>query len=849
MTEIWAIVFGLSALLAVAVLLQPLSRALHLPHTVVLAMVGAGLAYLVQSMGINPLEGGHEAAEAAHGDGDHAPFWHQILASLVSFNITADAILFIFLPALVFESALSLDLRKLRQDLPAILFLAVIGVVLSAFIAGLTLSTYSGVALIVCLLIGAIVSATDPVAVIALFKDLGAPKRLTILVEGESLFNDATAIVFATIFLSLLSASGEASVTAATLDFLKVFIGGVLVGLTLGRVGIALMAPFRSQAISVVSLTLVLPFVTFVVAEHFLHVSGVMAAVVAGLSLGSYGRKIIPPQIFEEIEHSWHQIAFWATALIFILVGLAVPSLLGEDFTDYLDEAALLFVTATFARILIIFGGIPLVSRLGWVDHVSRAFQAIMVWGGLRGAVSLALALIVLDTESLSEETTHFVAVLVTFFVFVTLLFQATTVSVLMRWMGLDKLSPTDQAMRERSLTWARQSVHDELEQLATTQQSDKDRFNDILASYEQTEEQIHQSDEDIPIPTWVQTGLTLALGQERQFYLEAYGDAAISGTRLRQLISRVEETIEAVRLTNLEGDTDYSRLKVALSTFTQHTKEFERAQNWQRNLGWTGPLAGALTTRFGVMAATRTALHRQVEEGYEEITALLPAEAGEIFQQLHSYRVELVERAHKALWLQYPDFAAAIDRRNMLRAGFRMEAQAYDRLRDNGLIGPEVYGALTKSLSERSDKTTLPRLHLNYDVQELIGHVPLFRETTNDERRKIASKLRTMLTRPEETVLSAGDPGDSMYFIATGAVEILLPNAKPIELGTGQFFGEMSLITGEPRSADAISQGYSTLLMLRKNDFDNLMERNPKLAAKIRQVAAQRSRENVANR
>lgn len=854
MNEIWAIVFGLSALLALAVLLQPVAKALRLPYTVLLALVGVGIAWLISSLGIDPGEAVQAATEHGHGDnhgseghGTHhggGPIWQQALLALTSLNMTADLILFVFLPALVFESAMSLDLRKLRKELGAILFLAIIGLLISATIAGVSLSQFSGFALVVCLLVGAIVSATDPVAVIALFKDLGAPKRLTILVEGESLFNDATAIVVATILLTLITATAEPDAAAALVNFLMVFGGGILVGSIIARIMIEIMKPFRNHAISVVSLSLVLPFIAFVVAEHFLHVSGVMAAVVGGLALGSHGRKVIPPQIFAEIEHSWHQIAFWATALIFMLVGIAVPSLLGESFAKYIDDAILLYVVATLARAIIIFGGIPFVVKLGLAAPVSRAYQAIMFWGGLRGAVSLALALVVLDYPGIDPEISHFIAVLVTVFVFSTLLLQATTIPVVMALLGLNRLSAFDEALRQRSVDWAKANVRDELEHVVEQQGSDASAFEDILSQYDPSVRDELESRSSTA--EWVQAGLNLALGQERQFYLEAYGDGAISGTRLRELLARIEETIDAVRAVSASSEDDIEGLRAALGTYTGYSSRLARAVRIQRLTGYVAPLAELISLRINIMSSARTALKRQADEGVDEIAALLPPEASTLFRELYDERVAQIEKAHNALWLQYPDFAAGIDRRNVARAGQRLEIQAYDRLKDNGMIGPEVYSALMSSVGKRAAKTPPSKLVIKYDPLELIGQVPLFESTTSAERRKIAKQLKTVFSLPGEKLISRGDPGDSMYFIADGAVQIRLPDGEPIELGSGDFFGELALINDAPRNADVYSGGFSTLLKLRARDFTELMDRNPSLGERIRKEAARRTSRNA---
>ncbi|NJM36313.1 MAG: hypothetical protein HC850_18275 [Rhodomicrobium sp.] len=281
----------------------------------------------------------------------------QIAEAIGGLRITADLVLFLFLPALVFESALSLDLRKLLADVWAILFLAVIGLLISTAIVGYSIAAFSGMAIMVCLLLGAIVSATDPVAVVALFKDLNAPKRLNVLVDGESLLNDATSIVAASILLGMLTVSGDPNIVGGLLDFFIVFLGGAVVGVVIARPFCWIMGAFNRQALVVLTLTLALPFFAFVIAEHFLHVSGVMAVVASGVTVGSIGRRLIPPQTFVEVEHSWHQIAFWATSLIFVLVGLAAPSLLGPHALEYWDEVVVLIVAATVCALAHHFGG------------------------------------------------------------------------------------------------------------------------------------------------------------------------------------------------------------------------------------------------------------------------------------------------------------------------------------------------------------------------------------------------------------------------------------------------------------------------------------------------------------
>ena len=166
------LVLGISGLLAMAVLVMPLATRLKIPFTVMLASLG-----ILLGLGANLIL---EYVETG--------FLAEFIYSLYSLEITSEAVFFVFLPALVFESALSIDVRRLFDDISSILMLAILGLLISTAIVGFAMSEYTGVALLVCTLLGAIVSATDPVAVVAIFKDLGAPQRLAILVEGCLLY-------------------------------------------------------------------------------------------------------------------------------------------------------------------------------------------------------------------------------------------------------------------------------------------------------------------------------------------------------------------------------------------------------------------------------------------------------------------------------------------------------------------------------------------------------------------------------------------------------------------------------------------------------------------------------------
>ena len=855
MAETWGIVFGLASILMLAVLMLPVAERTRIPHTVVLAVAGILLGLLIYWLGGDPSQGAELAGDHGgdgygnddhaddhgedHGGGHHGgPAWLQALLAIGSLEITADVILFVFLPALVFESALSLDVRKLWNDIAPILFLAAIGVLISTMVIGSVMAGYTGQALILCLLLGAVVSATDPVAVIALFKDLGAPKRLTILVEGESLFNDATAIVASTILLAVLANPAATSVSDGLIQFMVVFFGGIVVGVIGSWLALLIMEPFRRQALLIVTLSLVVPFLLFVIAEHFLHVSGVMAVVASGLMIGSVGRRLIPPQSFHDIEHSWHQIAFWATSLIFVLVGLAVPQLLGPQIVNYWDEVLVIFIAATLIRAFTIFILLPVMSSIGIAQKVSWAFRSIMVWGGLRGAVSLALALIIMESPAVDAQSREFIGVLVTSFVLLTLLGQATTISPLLASLGLNKLSLRDQAVRDRSLARALRDVRGQLGGIAEDAEMEKDQQTDVMARYTKAlaeAEENHAAADSLTDSDWQRIGLEMALGQERQMYLTKYGEGYVTAARLRETLASVDEVAETLATLPTANTRD------AIFSSVSYAPGFKNALMLQRRFGIAGPLARSIEKRFNILAFKQMVLREQHAARLDEIIGVMPESAQAGFVEMIEERIGLVEQNHKALCLQYPDYAAALEQANLARAGLRLEEMAYDRLQKNQVIGPEIHTDLMRQVSAREASAgKLPKLQLDQDPAFLISRVPFFSAVDAATHHQIAKTLTTRFMAPGEKIISRGDVGTRMYFIASGAVKVHVQDVD-LTLGTGDFFGELALVTKQPRNADVTAMGFATLLELHKRDFRRLLKKNPEMRNHIQQVALER--------
>jgi CPA1 family monovalent cation:H+ antiporter len=310
---------------------------------------------------------------------------------------------------------------------------------------GLALWPFVQFSLVVCLLLGSIVATTDPAAVIAVFRDVGAPRRLTWLVAGEALLNDAAAIALFILLLGIIEAGREPSAIAGLSEFTVLFFGGGILGFFAGRLLLWVMRQVSGDRLAEATLTLALAYLSFIAAERLVHVSGVVAVLAAGLTISALGPSRIAPENWTFLSDLWEQIAFWGRSLIFVLASILVPRLLIDIGLWDLFLLAVLIAAAFGARIFALFVLLPPLERLGFVQSIDSKYKLAIIWGGLRGALTLVLALAVTENETLPRETQRFVAVLAAGLVLFTLFVNGTTLRLVIRLLGLDRLSARDE--------------------------------------------------------------------------------------------------------------------------------------------------------------------------------------------------------------------------------------------------------------------------------------------------------------------------------------------------------------------------------------------------------------------
>jgi len=347
-------------------------------------------------------------------------------------ELTSELILALFLPPILFQAAYQLNIYELRKNLSLIALLVTVGVLLTTVIVAVIIALLHPVmGLLLAAVFGALISAIDPVAVIALFNENPISARLKTLIEGESLLNDGTAIVIFAIVLQAVQSGGDLNVFTGLLDFARVAFGGVLVGGIIGYLVARLLYHIDDPIVEMM-LTTCLAFGSYLVAEQF-HVSGVLAVVAAGLMHGYIGFSNMSELTQQTVNIVWAYLAELANAAIFLLIGLTIKL---EDILSHLPLVALAIFAVLVSRIVIVYGLAPLHTRIFHRDRpLPMNWRHIMFWGGQRGAVSLALAL------SLPYDLPQRDSLLIMTFgvVLFTSLVQATTMPSLIQRLDLSK--------------------------------------------------------------------------------------------------------------------------------------------------------------------------------------------------------------------------------------------------------------------------------------------------------------------------------------------------------------------------------------------------------------------------
>ena len=574
----------------------------------------------------------------------------------------SETFIYVFLPLLVFEAAFTSEVRRILEDAAPILMLAVIATVVTAVIVGLALWPIATAPLVVCLLLGAVVSTTDPAAVIAVFRDVGAPARLTRLVAGEALLNDAAAIVLYTVLLGIIVSGRRPHIGDGAIEFVRSFIGGGLLGVVAGRALLQAIPWTRDDRLAEGTLTVALAYLAFIAAENLFHVSGVVAVLASGMTVSAFGRTRIGPDNWTFLTGLWEQIAFWAHSLVFLLASILIPKLLFDVRLHDLTLLAVLIVAAFGARLGVLFLLIPMLSLARLTKPISTLYKLAIAWGGLRGALTLVLALGVTENYALPLEVRRFVGVLATGLVLFTLLVNGSTLRAAIRLLGLDRLSPVARLLRDRVLELSYADTSEMITKTAAEYGLNPSAAQHALEPYEAwaKAERARDPDGDSELTERARLAVALvALGnQERMLVLETLARRAASPAALQALMRNAEALIEGARS---GGRLGYKRAADAALAFPL---SFRAAYFFYRRFGIRRFLADRLGERFETLLVTRLIVQDLSGGAAKRSRSIFGDRAVALVDHMLEARLQATKAALDALRRQYVDYAAALEAR-----------------------------------------------------------------------------------------------------------------------------------------------------------------------------------------
>ncbi|MDG2070493.1 MAG: cation:proton antiporter [Pseudomonadales bacterium] len=818
------LVTGIMMLLLVAAITTLLSKRVDkLPLTILLVFVGIAIA---------------AAGEDIPG-----------LAELRAFHLTPELVLFVFIPTLIFESAFNLDVRQVSRNIWAILVLAIPGLLLSTLIIGLIISGATEFGFMVALLLGAILSATDPVAVISIFKQLGVPERLTILVEGESLFNDATSLVLATLLIGILSAGSFSNemVFEGVGEFFFVFLGGVFVGLVLAAIVGETLGAVESDPAIEITLTTILAYLSFIVAEQVFHVSGIMAVVAAGLMIGSWGKSKISPSTSEFMEHFWEYLAYVANALIFLMVGLQIDLVV---LWQSVDLIAIIFCAMLISRAIVIFGVVPLVGKVPGSEHIGTPFKLVMYWGGLRGAIALAIVLSLPPFEYKDS-----LVAIVMGAVLATLVLQGLSIEILVKWLGLDALSVSDSLAKLEGDRHAREQGLQQIDGLVDGGHFSQRIADNIREKCERNlrdlNVEISALNEDMSLDERTNILALRCLAREKARIYELFSRGLINEWAFRELDHTVVVQLDGVRHSKVlpQESIEMSLGKAMHLLIIRLLEIFPGGQMLSERMRTLRIIRDfdVAWGRFRSSSSVLSHLHEIAGESSADEQA--EAKVRTVYEKMRDETKAQIDEVGD----QYPEFLETVQEQLGQRLLLIAEHESVEHAASLGMIQEGIAHDILKEQSERLRQLKQDNISACFEIEisELLRNTSIFADMETKDFDFIQNYLRPRTVPRGTAIVKQGQQGDSMFLIARGIANVLIEDAgqttQVATLFAGDILGEAALLNSTPRNATAEAATPCSLYELKRVDLDRICNEYPPIHDRVLEIDRERLKENEA--
>lgn len=828
-----------------------------LPYTVLLMLFGVGLGLLVR---FNPVH--------SVGNEEAVGLWDKITHSFLlaiqwAGNIDPHVILFIFLPILIFEAAFAMDVHVFKKTVANASILAIPGILLALFLTGALVEGLGAVNIgfknwgwSLAFLFGAVVSATDPVAVVALLKELGASKKLGTLIEGESMLNDGTAIVFFFVFLAIIPESFGIHIHTSGLpvwgEFLRVSFGGILLGLIIGATTLMWVRKVFNDAMIEISLIVVAAYLTFYVAEHFLHVSGVLGLVTLGLAMASAGRTRISSEVQHFLHEFWELAAFIANTLIFIIVGVVIAKRTQFDLNDFL-ALFILYIGIHVIRGIVILVFYPIMRKIGY--GLPKKDAVVAWYGGLRGAVGLALALVLFGEIANAEHVTPENMMIANQFLFyiagivvLTLLINATTIKFLVRSLGLTDIPPVKAMMFSNTFKALNLDAEKEMSIIR------KDRFmngadwnqvRNYMPHHEISTENI-----DVSAIEPLSEARRRILEKEKSSYWNQYKDGLLAPMAYTKLTDNINEVLDkegAIPLDNRE----YLDELWHVPRFLTNLQSAPLVGKWAKSV-----LLDRLATQYdmarGFVVAQEEVAKLAARMDYDFNQDDVKDEEEERIEQMIRDEISS-NRLHglnyiKEVHLAYPEITKSIETRQAARSILNYEKAQISKLKKEGRLEDDEAEKMILGVEERMKKLMeTPIITSMLEPLEVLQQVGWLANVDKELKQKVVSIAVEKNHAQDTPLIEQGDTGEKgMVVIARGSVKVMVGNTVVDILGAGSVIGEMSVLAGVPRTASVVADSPVTALWLSSSDMQELIKESKVLESNLWGTAGLRFAENL---
>ncbi|MEX0941887.1 MAG: cation:proton antiporter, partial [Pseudomonadales bacterium] len=581
-------------------------------------------------------------------------------------------------------------------------------------------------------------------------------------------------------------------------------------------------------------------------AEHVFHVSGIMAVVAAGLTIGSWGRSKISPSIEEFMKHFWEYLSYLANTLIFLMVGMQIDLVVLWQSVDLIGFVVFAMLAS---RAVVIFGLVPLVGKVPGSEAIGLPFQQVMYWGGLRGAIALAIVLSLPEFEY--KQT--LVAVVMGAVLF-TLVVQGLSIESMVKWLGLDKLSVPDHMAKLEGDRHARQEGLSRINSLVSGGMFSERVARNLGEKCERELAELNEALQQLYLQMDEKESLVIlamrCLVREKARVHELFGVGLINEWAFRELDHTINVQLDEVRHRGL-----------------MPTSEFEVSPGKAMDLFWIRwldrvPGFGGIVEQLRTQRIVRDyditwGRYRAANSVLSSLTNL----AGDgdfddsVIGTLHSLyeqiRSEMKSQLDEMAEL-YPEFVEAMQEQLGQRLLLIAEHDSIEHAAEMGMIHEGIAGKILKEQSARIRQLKRDDIvaTLEIGVTELLKKVPVFAGMDAAQFEEIAKSLRPKTVPRGTNIIDQGVAGDSMFLIARGIANVFImaegEQTHAATLYAGDFFGESAMLHEAPRNATIIAATPCSLYELKAADLDRICENHPRIRQVVEQVDRDRINSNT---